>query len=271
MFRRNPTLFTPLALAALLLLAGCAAKRVVLAPAPTANIASALNFQGAVGEADGVRIVAAANEWNGVPADLGTRVTPLRVRIDNHSGHPLRVAYDDFDLSALSGKTFAALPPTDIRGTHTVGDNFEPQHPAVFVNSAFHPQAHPAPPHPGATGRVIITPGFDYDDFYPAPYWGYGYAGIGPWPYAWGWGPNFGYYGTYYPMWQVKLPTESMLRKAIPEGVVQNGGFISGFIYFQKPKDENKNSQLEFVARLIDAQTGQQFGTIRIPFVVKES
>jgi hypothetical protein len=254
----------PLALTALVFLSACAAKRVVLAPAPTATIASAVKFQGALGRADGVRIIAAANEWNGKPADLGKRVTPIRVRIENHSGHPLRIAYDDFDLKAQNGNTFAALPPTKISGTQYVGDNIQPRHSAAFVNAAF----YPADDDEDEGARVVITPDFDWDGFYTAPYWGFGYNGLSPWPYAWA--PDYGYYGMYYPyMKRIKLPTRSMLRKAIPEGVIENNGFVSGFLYFQKP--DVGREQLEFTAKLVDARTGQQFGTIQIPFIVQKS
>lgn len=113
---------------------------------------------------------------------------------------------------------------------------------------------------------MIIAPGFAYDHFYYAPYWGYGYDGLGPWPYAWG--PDLGYYHMYYPyMERIHLPTHSMLTKAIPEGVIAPGGYVQGFLYFKKVDPELKN--VEFVARLQHAQDGQQFGQINIPFGVK--
>ncbi|MGH9559639.1 MAG: hypothetical protein ACRD30_10400 [Bryobacteraceae bacterium] len=55
-----------------------------------------------------------------------------------------------------------------------------------------------------------------------------------------------------------------MIRKAIPEGVVNPGGHVEGYLYFQKiPKD---TQNLIFIARLNDARTHAEFGTIRIPF-----
>jgi hypothetical protein len=67
-------------------------------------------------------------------------------------------------------------------------------------------------------------------------------------------------------MRQVHLPTRSMLRKAIPEGVLANSASISGFLYFQKPGGTSKPQMISYQANLVDANTGQQFGTISIPF-----
>jgi hypothetical protein len=41
---------------------------------------------------------------------------------------------------------------------------------------------------------------------------------------------------------------------------------VSGFLYF---KDQPKGTQLHFYASLVDAESGQSFGTIDIPFTVK--
>jgi len=250
-------------------LSGCAAKKVVLVPAPNAALASAPKFNGATSEVDGVRIIAAANEWSGRPANLWKHVTPLLVRIENHSNHPLQISYDDFTLREPQGKTFADLPPAAIKGTTYVGDNF--QHSiggAQLVNTAFDPQRGDDASHVAApAGRVYITPEFDYDDFYTAPYWDYGYTGLSPWSGVWA--PDLGYYNTYYPyMRQIHLPTPSMLRKGIPEGVVNPGGHIAGFLYFSKVGD--KAQQVNLVANLVDAKTQQKFGQITIPFEVKK-
>lgn len=119
----------------------------------------------------------------------------------------------------------------------------------------------------GEGGAEEITPEFDSDNFYAAPYWGYAYPGIGWWSGYWG--APYGYYNMYYPyMRRYHLPTRSMLRKGIPEGVVDKGGYISGFLYFQKPS-KNASQPLEFTARLIDAKTGRQFGTLEIPFDIR--
>ena len=252
-------------------LTACAAKRVVMVPAPTATIASAPKFRGAEGQADGVRIVAAANEWNGRPGNLENKVTPVRIRIENHSNHPLQISYGDFVLqSPTNEKTFANLPPVDIKGTAYYGALRDPAfaNGAKLIDTAFGQDNEKAEASEEANeqNRVVLVPDFSYDGFYPAPYWSYWYNGLSPWPYAWS--PAYGYYNQWYPyMTRVHLPTKSMLRKAIPEGVIKPGGNIAGFLYFQKVEDV---SQVNLKAKLVDARTGKQFGTIVIPFVVKK-
>lgn len=241
----------------------CAAKRVVLAPAPTDTLAS---NGGAVAEADGVRIVVTPNAWNGNPADLPDRVQPLRVSITNHSSRALRVVYSDFALRAPNGKLFADLPPYSIHGTEYVSQNSpDTQYASSFVQKKAPPAAAPAPaPH---APTVVIVPDFDYDDFYYAPYWAYGYDGLSPWPYPWA--PDWAYYDNYYPyMQRIHLPTRSMLKKGIPEGVIKPNGHVTGFLYFQKVDPKEKD--VTFTAKLQDASNGQIFGKLEIPLVVRK-
>lgn len=251
----------------------CAAKRVVLVPAPNATLASAPKFKGALGQQDGVRIIAAANEWDGRPHNLYKFVTPLRVQIENHSGHALQISYGDFRLTAPNGKAYVDLPPTDIRGHEYVGANYVPApgNGAALVYGSYFPQASAArlvrTDDDEGDEDVEISPDFDWDGFYLAPYWGFGYYGMSPWPYTWA--PDYGYYNQYYPyMHRTHLPTRSMLRRGIPEGVIANGGHITGFLYFSRVGSHV--SQVELVARLVDAKTQKRFGRIEIPFVVRK-
>lgn len=269
-----------LLISALALLPGCAAKRVVMTPAPNATLASLPNA--AEGRNAGVLIVVQADAWDGHPRSLDTKVTPLSVTITNNSNHPLAIRYKNFVLSGQNNKEYAAIPPYNIRGS--VYAEAAPAkaryQPAAYVQSedagaagsAHQNKAQQNPPAesnraaprhrgPFPRSRVIITPGFGWSGFYLAPWWGYAYPGLGWWPYAWS--PDWGYYHTYY---QHQLPTRSMLQKAIPEGVIAEGGSVNGFIYFQKP-DSSKSQTLDFQATLVDANTHQTFGNISIPFV----
>jgi hypothetical protein len=56
-----------------------------------------------------------------------------------------------------------------------------------------------------------------------------------------------------------------MLEKAIPEGVLESGGQLSGFVYFERL--DKRLKRIEFKADLINARTGIKFGSIHIPFV----
>ena len=66
--------------------------------------------------------------------------------------------------------------------------------------------------------------------------------------------------------WEEDLPTREMLRRAIREGVVADGGKVAGFVYFQKATRDL--AALTLRADLIDATTKQSFGQIAIPLTV---
>ena len=58
-----------------------------------------------------------------------------------------------------------------------------------------------------------------------------------------------------------------MLRMGLPEGVLADGGEISGFLYFE---DANKHeSRMTFRADIDDGQHGGQLAEIKIPFRVQ--
>jgi hypothetical protein len=65
------------------------------------------------------------------------------------------------------------------------------------------------------------------------------------------------------------LPTADMLRQAFPEGVLKTESSWSGFLYFPNLGADERQVTLE--ARLVDADTGETFTTLRIPFQVLES
>jgi hypothetical protein len=55
----------------------------------------------------------------------------------------------------------------------------------------------------------------------------------------------------------------------MPEGVLAEGGYLrAGFLYFEEVDEEL--SRLDFTFELVDATNGERFGTIRIPFSVRE-
>src|ERR1700746_421492 len=94
------------------LVAGCASRRAYLVPAPADNLKN--GGQAAVASADDVSITGTPHAWARRPYDLYKRVTPLKVRIENHSNRPIRLVYQDFKLEAPEGQIFAALPPSEI-------------------------------------------------------------------------------------------------------------------------------------------------------------
>jgi hypothetical protein len=64
--------------------------------------------------------------------------------------------------------------------------------------------------------------------------------------------------------WPERLPTEDMLSKALPEGVLQEGGKVAGFVYFRSVTA--REPKVEFEMTLADASDGQTFASVAIPF-----
>jgi hypothetical protein len=215
-----------LLVAGALLAAGCASR---LTPAPVTNEVTGRG-EGAMVVSKGVHVTARAQAWQGTPQALHEQVTPMLVTISNQSGVPIRVAYNQFRLVSDSGRRYSAIPPFQIDGQvkTTIG----------------------LPHYPAA--------GFGY-----APYLEPYYASVPIYPFE----PNIGYwhrYGTI--MRTVNLPTEDMLQKALPEGVLQPGGRVRGFLYFEGVGSDVERVQLR--ADFRNPRTGNNVTRISIPFVV---
>lgn len=209
------------------LAAGCARA---LVPAPGAMLVEGIR-RGATAEEAGVRVTVRSQAWRGHPPDLRGVVTPLLVTIDNGGQRPLLVRYQQFTLEAPDGRTFVALPPFDIAGTVS-----EP------------------------VGYAAVP----LDRFWVAPHlrWYYPWAPVFDGPFF----HDTWYYSRYRPVFhRIALPTGDMVQKALPEGVVDPGGRVSGFLYHE---DVRGVDGADFVARLVDAGTGEPLGTVRIPFVL---
>ncbi len=216
-------------------LAGCS-PTAYLEPAPAAMTVPHQE-DADVAEVAGVRIVANGDAWRANPSDLGGVFTPVKVDIHNESGEPVDIRYEDFELTA-AGFTSMALPPYKISGS---------------VDA------------PAFTGAPVV-PAFAYRRFFIAP----AYAPFYDWdfdrwtgPFAW----DFGYYRTYYPMWRESLPTRDMRAEAIPEGVLNADGRLSGFVYFQKI--DRKAGPVTLTFDVVNADNGKTLGKVELPFVAK--
>jgi hypothetical protein len=224
----------PFLCCAFLLTSGC--SRRTLTPAPQADRVAGLE-NAARDQANGVSIVVQPNHWEGDSPNLRFAVTPVHVALENRSGHPLQVAYRRFHLVTDGDFRSTANPPFRIEGSI--------------------PQTAVTP---------YISPAYPWNGFYLAPYYATFYGPAwSAWPGVWHF-DHLHYSG--YTTWRQPLPTEDMLTKALPEGVLQNGGNIQGFLYFQKLPDNV--SRATFHADLFDAETEQTMATMEIPFVVTE-
>lgn len=235
-------------LMALLAAAGCV-RETQLRPLPAAQTLAG-DESAAVAEEAGVRLVADGHAWKGNPGDLERRVTPVEVRLENHSGRPLRVEYEHFTLEGQSRFRYSAIPPLALRDTYA--GSLAPESgtggsAAVGLSwsSGWGPYSHRY--GFGHRGRFWGWPGGWYDPFWGSPFYG---------PYA-------------YPYrYSEPLPTKDMLNRALPEGTLEDGGAVAGFLYFQGVADREERVTLQ--ARLVDARTGETFGSLSIPFAVSK-
>lgn len=75
------------------------------------------------------------------------------------------------------------------------------------------------------------------------------------------------YYGHDWSYWDaVPLPTPEMLSRALPEGVIQPGVMVSGFLDFGRVEPGDRRVRLQ--AELMSADSGDRFGEVSIPFDV---
>lgn len=215
-------------------LGACATSK-VLEPAAGASLAPG-HQNVAEMSANGVTIEVAGDSWKGDPQNLGTLFTPVRVAIENQSGKTLRVSYRDFSLSGASGFIYAAIPPLKAKGTLGMRE----------VQSA----------------PKLQLAGWEHRRFYIAPHYSYLYPGLDPWAGPFAYDPF--YYDRFYSNWPERLPTQDMLSEALPEGALQDGGSVAGFVYFQSVT--GRESAVKFQMTLVDASDGKSFGLIAIPF-----
>jgi hypothetical protein len=186
--------------------------------------------------AAGVHVTVKADSWAGWPREL-TEVIPLLVSVENKSGHPVRLRYKEFQLAPPTGAARAALPVFDIRGRETVG----------------------------TTGVLSGPYPYILDGFLVAPYLAPLYPHLHPFRGPFAFDPLF--YSTYYPAFRsIPLPTGDMVLKALPEGVLEPGGRITGFLYFRG--DDVEGDRATFQMDVVDARTGRTVGTARVPLEI---
>ncbi len=182
---------------------------------------------GAQAASGAVQVSVSGERWKGNPSDLGALVTPMRVTIANRGREPLRVAYRDFALISATGFRTTAMSPFAIQ----------------------------------RAGTVAVEPYYPWTGFYVAPTWSPYYPGFAPWAGGW----DYGGYGVV----QVRqpLPTQDMLAKALPEGVIEPGGVVSGYVYFHRVGPDV--GALQFHATFASAENRQKVAELSVPFEVK--
>lgn len=236
LFSRSTPLLTWLGL--VLFIAGCSTQRTQLDPAPSANQAAGM-MDAAVNIVDGVRVVAQSQAWPGM-TEVKREVTPLRIVLENNGAMPVRIRYDHFTLVGPQGERFAALPPYGVEGSvqePTLVEGYDP----------------------------VTAPTFEYSNFYVAPYYASAYPTLDTYADPFYYDPV--YHDRYYTAWEsIALPTEEMVAEVLPEGVLEPGGRVEGFLYFEHVAPDAP--RVRFRADLTNAETGEVFGEVSIPFTV---
>lgn len=237
----NISRFTPIAtLVMVATIAGCAVNETAnLEPAAKAEPVSGME-DAARTSVNGVSVLTQAAPWPG-EKPIENEVTPIRVRIENNGRIPIDVRYRDLTLLGPEGNRYNALPPYRIGGTVT-----QPE-----VDRSYGP---------------IINPGFTHSGFELAPYYSPVYPNMAVYTDPFVYDANF--YGNAYSYWEeTELPTMEMLQQAMPEGVVNSGGNIEGWVYFEKVPEHERRVVLR--TDLVDSRTGKEFAEVRIPYDVE--
>ena len=221
----------------LLVLAACGGGT-TLEPAPGATAGPGDAAMATVSE---VRVTADPGEWPG-SYEIASEVTPIQVTVDNNGNFPVRVRYSEMKLVAPDGRTLTALPPYRIEGTAE-----QP----VVARGLYDP---------------IASPAFTWNRFSVAPYYATVYPNATAWNRPFAWDPL--YYDNTFGFWeQTALPTPAMLARALPEGVVEPGGEVTGFVYFED-LDLSEDERVGFRFDIVNARTGREIATASMPFVV---
>lgn len=207
---------------------GCAGGQRLV---PAAGVTrSSVDPGAAVVDRGGVTIAAHADAWRGVPDDLDRVMTPIYVRVRNDSDREIAIRYHDFRLESDLGRTLSPLPPIALDRSRPLRTGAAP----VLDGSRF----RFAPYYRDLFG----------DD---TDYWTGGFA-FDP------------YYYDRYDAWPPALPSSSMVERALPEGVIEAGGWVAGFLYFDAVEVEARAVTLRVHIDL--PQREERVATIAILF-----
>ena len=213
--------------AVLLLAVGCGHSKLIPAP-------SAARVPGAPGAAFLVLGVigcsADAQAWQGQAVELPDSVTPVKVRVANSSGRPIGLLYQDFALVGQNGHRYLPIPvlPLD---PDTQSTRLDP----IYASSKF----------------------FVAERFHDV------YQGVDPWPQPLRRDDEL--YETQYRRWGQR-PSTDVVRMGMPEGVLGEGGVISGFLYFERPVHEDR---VTFEAEFDSSEGPDTIALVKIPFWVE--
>lgn len=190
----------------------------------------------------GVKVFIEADAWRGRPVALSEVVTPVRISVENSSGRPLRIAYADFTLRGQ--KQYHALAVLERDETPLSMGSM-----AVVLTGTAEAE------------RPLIAPRFGSRGFFIAPFYQRQFPRYEPWPRSLDRDPAL---SVERPRLRANLPSRDMVAEGVPEGVVESGGFVSGFVFFDRVEPGEK--RVVFDLALTDPDTAERWGDVRIPF-----
>lgn len=92
--------------------------------------------------------------------------------------------------------------------------------------------------------------------YYPPP--------VGRWPCE-----HYAYCRRYNSYWKTyDLPTPGMLLRVLPEGTLSDGGFLAGYIYFEKT--DPRFRRVTLVSTLVDDRNGTTFDRVDLPLAIPD-
>jgi len=208
-----------------------------LEPAPGAE---QINGERVISRFDGVIVQIDTDAWQ-EPGEVRRYTTPLQVTVRNESERPVTLRYQDFALVRDDGTVYSALPPFEIEGTIRRREGTVVARP------------------------LLNTPRFYHRRFLVSPYYAHIYPSLTRYPGAFYHDPLF--HDRYYTIWRdIDLPTEEMLERALPEGIIQPGGEVRGMVYFEPLEDAADKVRFQF--DLVDGGDADAFGEVSIPLLV---
>ena len=207
---------------------GCGHGRLV--PSDAAKLVYGTNAAAFV-VADGLRCTAESTAWEGRPGELPPSVMPIKVRIRNDSDKPVRVRYEDFALLGANGRRYRSLPLVPL------------QH----------------------GGTSAIRPIYAASKFFVAPLLHDVYPDLPVWSNALP--RDEALYDREYAKWGPSGPDRHVRREGLPEGMVDAGGSVTGFLYFEDPTRQEGRATFEAELETGGEPEGQTT-TLKIPFRV---
>jgi hypothetical protein len=113
-----------------------------------------------------------------------------------------------------------------------------------------------------------VRPWFTYSRFYAAPYFNSYYSGVPNYPGEFS--IDAPYHQHYDGYWDGRavLPTPEVIARAMPEGVLNPGGRLDGYVYFEKPQ-QPKGTGVDLQVDLKGTErTLEPFISVNLPFVM---